>query len=253
MITLPQPPITATSPQAINNYLIQIVNYLNVALNSLNTDSLAPEFREALAAVNASIQSDKSAAEKGLTEFNALKSLIIKTADTIYETMESEFKKFSGEYVAASDFGTYTETTEQTITENAKLSERNFTDVQEVVGAYKLSIAANIKMGNLGTLGELTDQYGIGIGQYDVLTDGDGNIVYTDENDKGFCTITSEKITFWNNNLPIAYISNNKLYIANAHFTQQFDIGYDDDNEGKWRTMGESGKGYVIKWIGGTA
>ena len=71
------------------------------------------------------------------------------------------------------------------------------------------------------------------------------------QRDDDYITITAQRITFGKNEQPVAYISNNKLYISDAHITSQFDIGYTDGGDGKWRVMGEPGRGYVIKWIGG--
>lgn len=251
MITMPQPPISVSSVQQLNGYLIQLTNYLNVALNRINSENFAPEFREALAEISASIQSNKTAEERGLTQFNSLKSLIIKTADTIYETMDTEFKEFEGKYVAVSDFGTFEQEVSRQRTEDANATQDEFSNVQEVIGKFKLSIGASIRTGNLGLLDEQTDQYGIGIGQYSVLQDDDGNVIYDDTKSNNYCTITATKMTFWDNGVAVAYISNNKLYINNAHLNKTLDIGYTDGGDGKWRITGESGKGFVIKWIGG--
>ena len=110
----------------IKSYLYQLVGDLQFALNDTSNTS------------NSVIVTTQSGAaftgsqENTITMFNALKPLIIKSADIVdayYETLNT---KFDGRYVAQSDFGTYTEETSQAIQESSTAIAQTFTNIQTI-------------------------------------------------------------------------------------------------------------------------
>jgi hypothetical protein len=141
---------------------------------------------------------------------------------------------FSGEYVAVSDYGTYTKKTDLAIEKNSKGVSELYTNV-EASGDEVRSTKAIIKRGELGTYknGELQGQtaYGVAVGE---------------TNDKGefqnYAWFTATRLSFLDNGYEVAYISKNRLYIENATFlnTVQFG-GYKADTS----------DGLAFVWIGG--
>lgn len=146
-----------------------------------------------------------------------VKSLIIKSAE-IVEAYEEELRKtFDGLYTAQSDFGDYQRTTNQTITDNSTATENRFTEHAEIISRlvnYDRDINAWIKTG------ELEDGvYGIEVGQ---TTEENGDEVYNK-----YARFTSGGLYFYIPSVdePIAYMTDNKLYITNAHIVGSLTLG----------------------------
>lgn len=111
----------------IKNYLYQLVGELQFALNGSNAGSN-----------DVVIQSGQNSGYYSPSDINAqsafsvLKPLIIKSADIVNAYYETIGKKLSGEYVAQSEFGTYKQETEQTLSGNSTLIEQAFTNIQTI-------------------------------------------------------------------------------------------------------------------------
>ena len=112
----------------IRSYLYQIIPQLEFAINNINSSGSAAQ----TSIVASRIPSKPISGESAQSSFNAIKSLIIKSADIVNAYYEEINKKLAGVYVAQSDFGTYTEETAQTITENSTAIERAFTNIQTI-------------------------------------------------------------------------------------------------------------------------
>lgn len=80
------------------SYLFQMAQQLNVALGQLESGGTAAPSGGTAA----------PAAERE-QQYQTLKSMIVKTADTVQRRMDQLSAKLMGEYVAASEFGTYVE------------------------------------------------------------------------------------------------------------------------------------------------
>ena len=79
------------------SYLFQMAQQLNVALGQLESGgTAAPTGGTATPAAREQ-------------QYQTLKSMIVKTADTVQRRMDQLSAKLTGEYVAASEFGTYVE------------------------------------------------------------------------------------------------------------------------------------------------
>lgn len=199
-ITLPK--ITATNPseqvKQLHSYLFQVTEQLNWAFNTLESSSggnISPDIK-----VEQGTELSENDAE---STFNSIKALIIKSADIVKAYEETIREDFSGEYVAVSDFGTYTEKTDAVIEENSKGLTALYTNVQ-TIGEDVKSVNTYIKRGYLGNdidTGEAV--YGIGVGETDE------NGVY-----KQYAWFTADKLTFFDENVyPVAYIGAGCLYI----------------------------------------
>lgn len=79
------------------SYLFQMAQQLNVALGQLESGGTAAPSGGTAA---------PAAREQ---QYQTLKSMIVKTADTVQRRMDQLSAKLTGEYVAASEFGTYVE------------------------------------------------------------------------------------------------------------------------------------------------
>ena len=107
MVQMETPPLLRGTEQEqlaqLRSYLFQAAQHLNLALNDLSMDSFGKDVQEAIQA------GGTQSAEKVQTSVDqtasALKDLIIKTANVIYQQMDVLETVLRSEYVAASDFG----------------------------------------------------------------------------------------------------------------------------------------------------
>ena len=104
----------------MRSYLYQLVQDLNLSLRQLE----APETEQA------TVQSAAQAAREQTAA--GLKSLIVKTAETVSRQMEQMKTELRGEYVAVSDFGTYLERTSQEIEEDPTKITRYFKFAEDI-------------------------------------------------------------------------------------------------------------------------
>ena len=232
-IDLRFPNITETTADGkvnqLTSYLHQLVQQLNWGLNTLN-DAVAGN---ASSVVVNNKQGEDITPEEALDTFNSIKALIIKSADIVEAYEETIKTNLSGEYVATSEFGEYTEKTNATITENSTRLEAVYTSVQTIGDDVKTT-NAYIKRGLLGEYqdGDLKGQqaYGIGVGE---TTDGEY---------KSYAWFTANRLSFFDGNSEVAYINSKKLYITSAAFTGSIQIG-------KYKI--DTTDGLAFLWIGG--
>lgn len=114
----------------IKSYLHQLVEQLQWAMNTVETqttDSVIYKISQG----GVSVPTKPSSIDAEAT-FGALKSLIIKSADIVGAYYEEINEKLKGEYVAISDFGTFKEETEQSITKNSTDITQSFTNIQQI-------------------------------------------------------------------------------------------------------------------------
>lgn len=215
--------------EQIRGYLYQLVEQLKWALNSINSSE-----------TNAIQQGSKSNAssvseEESQSTFNSVKSLIIKSADVVDAYYEVFNEKFKGEYVAQSDFGTYRESTAQEINKTSTATEELFTNIRKITSDIEklIEVKARIKSGLLYDDGNGVPIYGLEIGQTNVI---DGVEVFNK-----FARFTSDKLSFYDkNDTEVAYISDYKLYITNAHITGTLTLG---------RFELDTSDGLVCRWV----
>jgi hypothetical protein len=211
--------------EQVRSYLYQVADQLNYAFNTIET-STTKAVQNAIEAVSS--PSDPESIE---SNFNAVKSLIIKSSDIVNAYYEEITKRLEGVYVAQSDFGKYTEETSATITETSTAITNVFTDIQTIVSALDeirdsiISTDAYIKSGMLYYDAESgAAVYGLEIGQTNTV---DGEKVF----DK-FARFTADRLSFYDTNeIEVAYISDYKLYITNAEIKGTLTHGgYDIDS-----------------------
>ena len=229
------PNISATTDRGqleqIRGYLYQLADQLKWALNSLENGSQSTQL------VNQSKGTAVSEKEASAT-FNAIKSLIIRSADIVNAYYDQLNEKFYGQYVAQSDFGTFVELTEQSLNTNSTGIEALFKSVQEIIadidGVDKLiDVTANIRSGLLYYNGDGVPIYGLEIGQR--------NIINGVELFKKYARFTSDRLSFYDkNDTEVAYISDYKLYITNVQITGTLTLG---------RYEVDTSDGITIRWV----
>lgn len=227
------PNITATTTDGqisqMQSYMHQLVQQLNWALNTLNSENTSD-------VVMSNKSSSSISNEEAENTFNSIKALIIKSADIVKAYEETIKTDFSGEYVAVSDFGTYAEQTNAKIEQNSKGVTELYTNVQTITnpdGTGSLDeINAYIKRGLLGYDKDGNAIYGIAIGE----TSDDGTY-------KNYSWFTPQKISFFDDyGSEVAYISNKKLYITDATFLGVIQLG---------GYKADTSDGLAFTWIGG--
>lgn len=232
------PNITAPDEEGqlrqVKSYLYQLVQQLNYALANISTGTTAAE--------TAMLQAMTAQGGNGGSNFNQIKTLIIKSADIIdayYDVIE---KKLEGKYVASSDFGTYTETTAQQLQANSTSIDSMYANIQTITDelgeavSQQLKIDAHIKTGLLYYDDNGVPVYGLEIGQNNTV---DGIEVF-----KKFARISANKMAFYDmNDTEVAYISDLTLHITNAEITGSLTCGgfYDEIHPDE----------IITYWIGG--
>lgn len=223
----------------IKSYLFQLVEQLQFIVNDIDVAS------GYVVSANApkSTESEKTEAKiDAEATFNAIKSLIIKSADIVDAYYEEIDKRLEGAYVASSDFGVYSENTAQTITENSTAIDNLFANLQEILSDIEniehalIDVNAHIRTGLLYYDDRGIPVYGLEIGQRNIV---DGEEVFNK-----YARFTADRLSFYDqNDTEVAYISDYKLYIRNVEITSTYKIG------GFLDSVMPNGD-VVTKWVG---
>lgn len=219
----------------VKSYLHQLVGQLNWALSTIESGN-------SNTTVIQTASKGSVTKEDLTTSYNELKSLIIKSANTVAAYSEAAEERYESLYVAHSDFGTYTEEASQLIKKNSTSIEQFFENMQEIITDLEsmehslIEVSANIKPGLLYYDDSGVPVYGLEIGQRTKL---DGEEVF----DK-FARFTSDRLSFYDqNDNEVAYISDRKIYITHVEVKGTFRMGGFED------TVQADGS-IVTKWVG---
>ena len=239
MINIRLPNITAPTEREqliqVRSYLHQLVGELNWALASIESGSSTTPAAKQTSSVGVSKQ-------EMTTSYNELRSLIIKSADTVKAYSEAAEERYESLYVAQSDFGKYTESASQTIAKNSKSIESFYEDMQEILTDIEtlehslIKVSANIKSGLLYYDDSGVPMYGVEVGQ---KTSIDGDEVF-----RKFARFTADRLSFYDqNDNEVAYISDYKLYITHVEIKGSL-------KEGGYKDFVTDDGGIVTKWVG---
>lgn len=245
MIKLRYPDITVPGPidpiRRLQGYLCQVVDELNIALTTLDTQAT-----EAKEAATAAVTAAGNAGQKApKAAFNDIKALIIKSAEIVEAYYEVINKRLEGQYVAKSEFGEYTEATAAEIEANSTSITQLYENMQQIISDIEqventiIEVNAHIKTGLLDYDDTGAPVYGLEIGQ---RTEVNGDEVFNK-----YARFTADRLSFYDSNdNEVAYISDRKLYINDVEVTGSFQIsGFLDT------VMGDGS--VVTKWVGGGA
>lgn len=221
----------------IKSYLYQMAQQLQWALSNVGTSSGNVVVQQ-VAGNTVALPAEASAQ----TTFNAIKSMIIKSADIVNAYYEEINRRLDGEYVARSDFGSYTERTSQEVNETSTGIERLFSNVQTIltdIETLQYSIIetnAHINSGLLYYDEAGIPIYGLEIGQRNEV---DGVEVFNK-----YARFISDRLSFYDqNDNEVAYISDYKLYITHLQVTESISHG---------GFITDTSDGIAIKWEGGS-
>ena len=240
MVILQSPPMLQGSQtqqlQDVRRYLFRLVEQLNNSLNSLTEDNLAPEAVQALG--SAAI----SAAEQTRAD---LKTLIIKNANEVTQTIEKITKELESTYVAKSDFGTFEERINNAITASAEGLEMEISSTSEILNSFIATSNGYIRQGVVAKDGDVPI-LGIALGLIFSVTGTtvvvDGKTYETIDTSKNMSVWTTNKLSFYVNGLEVAHFANNALYVNNVE-TQSITFV-------NWRV--DDANGLRFRWVGGT-
>ena len=239
MISFRLPEINAPTADGqlrqLRSYLYQLTEQLNLAMQSVDE-----EMSKQKTTISSAAESAESP-EGNLKTFNSVKALIIKSADIINAYTDEITRQLDGQYVSQSEFGTYTETTSQQISENSTSIVQLFQNLQTISDTVdsieETSILANayIKTGLLYYADDGAPIYGLEIGQTN-------NVDGAETFDK-FARFAANRLSFYDNNdVEVAYISDYRLVITNAEIKGALTLG-------KFKI--DTTNGLAIKWVGG--
>lgn len=182
-------------------------------------------------------------------QYQTLKSMIVKTADYVEQSMEQISAQLSGEYVAVSDFGSYMEKLNAYIEANPEAITQYYSfasdlqaDMNKVDASfsdYKTNTEGYIRTGIVYYDGNMP-VYGVAVGQNLTATEVDGEKVVDQNNFRA--TFTAKKLSFWQDSTEIAYVSNNQLYITHI-------VVLDSMRIDRWHMATQNG--LAFQWIGG--
>ena len=201
----------------IRSYLYQVSEQLNWALNTIQQGAGSSSV-----VVEKSSLSGAVSPEEAETNFNAIKALIIKSADIVDAYYDKISKKLEGEYTALSDFGDFYQQTSAYLEANPTEALVKFSNLQQIQNTLdkigqdldaEIRTSARIKAGLVG-YDEKTGApiYALEVWQRDEY---DNDVLV-----ERFAQLSADKLAFFdNNNTEVAYISDYKLFITNAEFT----------------------------------
>lgn len=232
------PNLTANTAEGkilqVQDYLYQMVQQLNWALNTLETGGSSSP---GSLLVNGAEAKDNG--EEALARFADIKALIIKSADIVEAYYDKMIQKFYGAYLADSDFGRYINNTEQTIETTSEAYTHFFSNFQQIISVIETDMQtvdtkAVIRTGLLDTENGVP-VYGIEVGQKNTI---DGVVTFN-----RFARFTAEGIYFYlpGAATPIAYMTGRKLFITDAQLTSSLQIG-------GYKLFTEHG--ITLRWIG---
>lgn len=222
----------------IRSYLYQLIPQLQFALNNMGTTSTVVYETHKTAGT----PSQSSSSLDAEVAFEALKPLIIKSADIVQAYYEEINSMIVGSYVAQSDFGTFSEQMEQRISKSSTDIEQAFKNIQQIFSdidniSFTLAeVNAHIRSGLLYYNENEIPVYGLEIGQKTYI---DGAEVFSK-----YARFTSDRLSFYDqNDKEVAYISDYKLYIRSLEITERSKMG------GYVETVTSDG-GIIEKWVG---
>lgn len=193
----------------IQSYLFTLAQQLQYAFDGVS---------RAEAAVPAPSGASGGGAER-LEGLAAVKSLILRSADIAEHFSEEITRRLAGKYVAVSQFGTFTQETEQKITASAEGLRQEFGNFQrmetelESLKSALLEVNATIRTGLLYEDANGTPVYGLEIGQQ---TRENGVVLF-----RKFARLTADRLSFFDaNDVEVAYISDRTLYITAANVAE---------------------------------
>ena len=221
----------------IRSYLYQLIPQLQFALDNVGNGSTS----YTVEVTNRQGGATPSQSFDAAVAFAELKPLIIKSADIVQAYYEKINTVLSGEYVAQSDFGTFTEQTEQRIEETSTGITQNFTNIQQIFTDIENLDKSLVEVTGCIRSGKIDEEdgvpiYGIEIGQ----TNKEDGV----ETFRKYARFVSDKLSFYDQNgTELAYFSDRKLYVGGVEIKERLQLGGYVDYV-------QADGGIITKWVG---
>lgn len=229
--------------KTLYSYLFRMNDQLNLALNNLDAENFVQETNEQISGAASKASVDQELAG----QYETLKALVIKTADTVRAEMDEVSMELRGNYLALSEWGEFQEALEGQITATAAGVVQQYGYDAQLQAAndqiadfesYKTQTNQYIKTGLLYYEGSVP-RYGVAVGESLTVVEVDGEEVLTRTD---LCaTFTSDKLSFWQHGVEVAYVSNTTLYITDLRIISSIRLG-------DWQITHDDG--FAITWIG---
>ena len=212
--------------EAIYRYLQTMSDQLNEAMNGISIENFAQETREMIATATAG-----GNAEKEITEAkNALRSMIIKTAEVVRTEMEEIRITLEEKYEAHSElFGDLESrlsnnisTTAEGIRQDFAFTEEMRSNVDDIEG-YIHRTSDYIFTGVIGYDSQSLPIVGVAIGEGITQYDQDGNPSINDN--AKVATFTKDRLSFWHGSTEVAYFGDNRMYITACEVLNELKMG----------------------------
>ena len=230
-------PTTEGQLSQVKSYLFQLTNQLNFALKATEEEEKKKGYSSSSGNKNGSqAKSEENTAED---TFLKLKNLIIKSADIVNSYYEVISTKLQGEYEALSDYGTFKQKTEASLTATSTSLDQHYTSIQEITD----------ELGNLSELrkddcyirtGWLDDNRTIAGVEIGKTTTKDA------ATDKAFARFTTEELVFYDGNGTddknrLGWFAQYKLHIREAKIEGNAEVG---------DYLLDTSNGLTFKWVG---
>ena len=224
----------------VHSYLFQMAQALNAGLNNLTAENFTAE----AGAVIRNAASQRDVAQNA----NTLKAMIIKTAAQVTARMDEIVAKLEGEYVSVGEFGQYQEevsneikATATGIVQSYGYDSRLDALDESMAGFldYEVSTKQYIKTGLLFYDAEGVPRYGVAVGESDTDITEDGEVVVSRAG--LLATFTSDRLSFWQNGVETAWVSNGQWCTRSLEIQQDMHIG-------EWQI--DHKNGFSIRWMG---
>lgn len=250
--TPPKPGADAdASLRQMYNWLFQMTEQLNVALNVVSSGEQTVMVGGQGGGSGENDVLD-AAREEINNQRNELKSLIIKTADTVRLEFDREIQQLESNFVAESEFGRYQEDVTRQIEETAqgtletyatKIGLDSYIEDSAGLKAWQAETSGFIRRGYITRNAEDVPILGIAVGQ-DITTkavDADGN-EQIDVSSANIGFFTSTGLEFYINGVKVASFANEGADMKNATISGKLQIG-------NWLITHNNG--FDISWVGG--
>ena len=272
------PPPAGVQDRQVYDYLYQLQEYLRQVLDGAEEPggTAAAAGRAAERAVSKEIGSQVEQLKALIiktaevveshtaVDLSGLRRLIEELGDVVEGDggLRVQLLSIQNEYAALSgQFGEYRRAIAQTLSATAEGLEQRIALVESLASLtdtdfrdWLVRSAGYINSGVVGYRSDSTPIIGIAIGQeLSVLTDASGDEVtvtvdgvnYRVIRQEGFRAVyAADELSFWQDDVKVAYMSNNRLYITDVQALGTLTVG-------QWRISGElASRGLTVKWVG---
>jgi len=187
------------------SYLTAMSNKLNSALMTITIEQMAPETQQIIR------EGEK---ERQAAQDQALKSLIVKTADIVRTEMQEISARLTGSVTALSEqFGTYEQELGATIRATAQGILQDYHYEERITG-LETDTAGFMRRINqyifCGLVDAVNGKYGIAIGEN--VTKADGTL----DTAARMATFTMDELAFYQGETKVAYVTSRAFYITDG-------------------------------------